>query len=107
MELSLLSMSTPRPWSTIRRTWRSTINCSVEQVRQLGGVGGDAPYFVAREQWNGRRAGSGSMKDPLLLMVSVAIVCIVGVLVYGTVVTIHERTITALQNRQTDVVQHR
>jgi hypothetical protein len=45
------------------------------------------------------------MKDPLLLMVSVAIICIVSVLAYGTVLTIHEHTIAAVQNNQT--AQHR
>jgi hypothetical protein len=45
------------------------------------------------------------MKDPLLLMVSVAIACIVGVLAYGTVETIHEHA-TAVQNNQTDVARH-
>jgi hypothetical protein len=46
------------------------------------------------------------MKDPLLLTVSVAIVCIVGVLAYGTIVTIDEHAITAVWNNQTDVAQH-
>jgi hypothetical protein len=43
------------------------------------------------------------MKDPILLMVSVAIVCIVGVLAYGTAVTIHEQTIDSVPINQTDV----
>jgi hypothetical protein len=46
------------------------------------------------------------MKDPILLMVSVAIVCIVGVLAYGTVVTVHEHTITAVQSNRTDIAHH-
>ena len=47
------------------------------------------------------------MKDPMLLMVSVAIVCIVGVLVYGTVTTIDEHNVSALPNDQTHIAQHR
>jgi hypothetical protein len=34
-----------------------------------------------------------------------AIACIVGVVAYATVVTVHEHT-TAVQNNQTDVAQH-
>jgi len=52
-----------------------------------------------------RQAVLGSMKDPLLLMVSVAIARIVGVLANGTAVTIHDHT-AAVQNNQTDVEQH-
>jgi hypothetical protein len=51
------------------------------------------------------RAVSGSVKDPILLIVAMAIACIVGVVAYATVVTVHEHT-TAVQNNQTDVAQH-
>jgi hypothetical protein len=46
------------------------------------------------------------MKDPLPLMVAVAIAGILGVLAFGTVATTREQT-TAVQNSQTDVAQHR
>jgi hypothetical protein len=38
-------------------------------------------------------------------MVTVAIACIVGVVAYATVVTVHKDT-TAVQNNQTDVARH-
>jgi hypothetical protein len=46
------------------------------------------------------------MKDPLPLMVTVTIACILGILACETVITIHERT-TAVPNNQTDMAQHR
>jgi hypothetical protein len=69
-----------RQWAALRRSWAAELSDG--------------------------NAVSGNMKDPLLLTVSVAIVCIVGVLAYGTIVTIDEHAITAVWNNQTDVAQH-
>jgi len=63
--------------------------------------------FVAAAEQAIRVGCFSNMKDPMLLMVSVAIVCIVGVLVYGTVTTIDEHNVSALPNDQTHIAQHR
>jgi hypothetical protein len=80
------------------------LSISGHAVRQVGiSV---ARIVAAAEQATGVGC-FGSMKDPILLMVGVAIVCIVGVLVYGTVTTIDEHNITAVPNDQTHIAQHR
>jgi hypothetical protein len=45
------------------------------------------------------------MKDPLRWMVAAAMVGVLGVLAYGTIVTMNEHE-TAVQNIQTDVARH-
>jgi hypothetical protein len=95
--------------------WRRLLGSGKLEPPQQGGgrcqlicLQGNARRSVAREKPE-RRDGQTvlrSMKDPLLLMVSVAIVCIVGVLAYGTVATINEHSVTAVRNNQTDIAQH-